>query len=75
MGRIQFTVEDWELRYFRDFANRKGMTVSQLAKISIFQYEARHGLKTLSMDNSPFAQKSRTQYGSTALRRYITGSL
>lgn len=51
MGRIQFTVEDWELRYFRDFANRKGMTVSQLAKISIFQYEARHGLKTLSMDN------------------------
>ena len=42
MPTVQFTITDQEKAFFVEYARRKGLTLSALAKMSIFTYEASH---------------------------------
>ena len=50
---IQFTVTDAERAFFDEYAQRKGLSVSALAKMSLFAYEAAHHFKGIEMNNCP----------------------
>ena len=48
MPRIQFTITDEERAFFVEYARRKGLTLSALAKTALFHHTARYPVKTLN---------------------------
>ena len=55
MPAVQFTLTDEEREFFRDYARLKGMSASALAKMALFQYEARHPLRGVSLPQVPLS--------------------
>ena len=51
MPRIQFTITDEERAFFVEYARRKGLTLSQFAKMAVYSYEATHHFKDMDMGN------------------------
>jgi hypothetical protein len=56
---ISFSLTDDERDFFIEYAARKGMTISALAKMALFLYEASHCYKGLSLGNYSKQQKKR----------------
>ena len=55
MPRVGFSLTDPEIAFSRDYARLKGMSVSALAKMALFQYEARHPLRGVSLPQVPLS--------------------
>jgi len=63
---VSFSLTEAERGFFAEYARRKGLTLSALAKQALFQYEARHPLKGMSVDSyevSPSAVQQSTPDG------------
>ena len=50
--RIQFQLDENESTYFTEYAKRKGLTPSTLAKMALFQYVERFPKKGLTLDET-----------------------
>ncbi len=48
---VTFSLTESEHGFFKEYAKRKGSTISALAKIALFQYEGRHRVKGLFIEN------------------------
>jgi len=57
--RVQFYLDENEMRFFSAYAKAKGLDASSLAKMATFQYVARYPLpETEMMKYITFGQKS-----------------
>jgi hypothetical protein len=53
--RVQFTLEPYQADFFESYAEHKGMSLSALAKMALFQYEQRFKVEALPRPLPPDA--------------------